>query len=238
MHKSHIKFSSKMTKIYPQKPSSSSSCSTERETYTIWMKSLVLNSNGYTVYDSNGGIVFRIDNYDSKCISEAHLMDLRGNIVCTILRKKLLTCGLWDCYNNKDSSRPWFRVRKSFGFFKNSLAYGVLVGTHEGQCISSLSYKMEGSIHSLEFKIIDGEGRVAGVVQRKRSSLGVVLGEDVLHVTVEPHMDCILVMTLVAIQGLICGKMWIFIISLSFLVSRHDTNPLKKEEEIATWIIL
>ncbi|XP_076925811.1 protein LURP-one-related 4-like [Bidens hawaiensis] len=196
-----------MAKIYPKKPSSSSSYSTERETYTIWMKSLVLNSNGYTIYDSNGGVIFRIDNYDSKCRSEVHLMDLRGNVVCTILRKKLLTYGLWECYNDKDSRRPWFRVGKTFGFFKNSSAYDVLVGTNEGQCISGLSYKMDGSVHSLEFKIIDGEGRVAAVVQRKRSSSGVVLGEDVLHVTVEPHMDRILVMALVAIQGLICRKM-------------------------------
>ncbi|KAJ0811117.1 putative tubby-like protein [Helianthus annuus] len=196
-----------MAKIYPGKPaSSSSSCSTERETYTIWMKSLVLNSNGYTVYDSSGEVVFRMDNYDSKCRSEVYLMDLRGNIVCTILRKKLLTSGLWDCYNDKDSLTPWFSVRKTFGFFKNSSSlYNVLVGTNEEQ--SSNHHKMEGSVHSLEFKIIDGGGQVAAVVERKRSSSGVELGEDVLCVTVEPHVDHIFIMALVAIHGLIRGKM-------------------------------
>uniref|UniRef100_A0A251UEX6 Putative tubby C-terminal-like domain-containing protein n=1 Tax=Helianthus annuus TaxID=4232 RepID=A0A251UEX6_HELAN len=120
-----------MAKVHLCIPSSSSSCSTQRETYTIWMKSLVLNSNGYTVYDSNGEVVFRIDNYDSKCRSEVYLMDLRGNIVCTILRK----------------------------------------------------------------------------VQRKLSSSGVALGEDVLFVTIEPHIDHIFVMSLVAILGLIRRKM-------------------------------
>ncbi|KAK9053154.1 hypothetical protein SSX86_029784 [Deinandra increscens subsp. villosa] len=198
-----------MAKIHPRIPSSSSSsCSTQRETYTIWMKSLVLNSNGYTVYDSSGEVVFRIDNYDSKCRSEVYLMDLYGNIVCTILRKELLRSGLWDCYSDKDSSRPWFRVGKTFGFFKNSSVYDVLVGSNKGQSISSWNHKMEGHVNSLEFKIIDGEGRLAAMVQRKRSSLGgVALGEDVLCVTVEPHVDHIFVMALVAIHGLICGKM-------------------------------
>ncbi|KAK1438643.1 hypothetical protein QVD17_04452 [Tagetes erecta] len=196
-----------MAKIHPRIPFSSSSCSTERETYTIWMKSLVLNSNGYTVYDSNGEVVYRIDNYDRKCRSEVYLMDLRGNIVCTILRKKLLRSGLWDCYNDKDSRTPWFRVGKAFRFFKNDSVYDVIVETSEEQSISSSNHKIEGSVHALEFKIIDGEGRIAAKVQRKRSSSGIELGEDVLRVTVEPHVDRIFVMALVAIHGLICGKM-------------------------------
>ncbi|KVH95404.1 protein LURP-one-related 11-like [Cynara cardunculus var. scolymus] len=198
-----------MAKIYPSIPSSSSSsfCSNERETYTIWMKSLVMNSNGYTVYDSNGNVVFRIDNYDNKNSSEVYLMDLRGNIVCTILRKKLLRLGLWDCCHSNDSCRPWFKVGKAFNFFKNDSVYDVLVGTNEARNDSSLNHRMEGSVHGLEFKITDGAGRVRAEVQRKRSSSGVVLGEDVLCVTVEPGVNHIFVLALVAIQGLIHRKM-------------------------------
>ncbi|XP_076943689.1 protein LURP-one-related 4-like [Bidens hawaiensis] len=196
-----------MAKIHPCVPSSSSSCSTQRETYTIWMKSLVLNSNGYTVYNSNGEVVFRIDNYDSKCRSEVYLMDLRGNIVCTILRKKLLRSGLWDCYNDKDSCKPWFKVGKSLGFFTHDLVYDVLIGTNGAQSISSMNHRIEGSIHNFEFKIVDGEGQIMAVIQRKLSFSGVALGEDVLCVIIEPHVDHIFVMALVAILGLICHKM-------------------------------
>ncbi|GJW90238.1 LURP-one-related 4-like protein [Tanacetum coccineum] len=171
------------------------------------MKSLVLNSNGYTVYDSNGGVVYRIDNYDSKSSSEVYLMDLRGNVVCTILRKKLLRFGLWDCYNDKDTRKPWFKVGKTFDLFKHDSVYDVVVGTNETRSTSSSNHKMEGSVHNLEFKIIDSKGKVAAEVQRKRSSSGVVLGDDVLCVTVEPHVDHIFVMALVAIHGLIHHKM-------------------------------
>ncbi|CAH1415537.1 unnamed protein product [Lactuca virosa] len=199
-----------MARIHPCIPSSSSSssfCSSEREAYTIWMKSLVLNSNGYTVYNSNADVVFRIDNYDNKCSNEVYLMDLRGNVVCTILRKKLLRFGLWECYNDKDCSEPWFEVGKTCNFFKNHSVYNVLVGTNEARSLCSSKHTTEGSFDSLEFKIKDGEGRVEAEVQRKRSSSGVVLGEDVLLVTIEPHVDHIFVMALVAIHALIHHRM-------------------------------
>nr|XP_043638576.1 protein LURP-one-related 11-like [Erigeron canadensis] len=209
-----------MAKIHPNyctlsssSSSSSSFCSSQRETYTVWMKSLVLNSNGYTVYDSNGKVVFRIDNYDSKCSSEVYLMDLQGRVVCTILRKKLLAFGLWDCHNDTDSSsRPWFKVGKTFDLFNHNKesVYDVIFGTNnDEQSKSSLNHRIQGSVHNLqEFKIIDGQERVAAEVRRKRSpTSGVVLGEDVLCVTVEPFVDHIFVMALVAIHGLIHHKM-------------------------------
>lgn len=91
-----------MAKVYPSMPSSSSSCScsssNETETFTIWMKSLVINGNGYTVYDSRGKVIYRIDNYDTKCSNEVYLMDLRGKVISTILRK---VCYVYQQNNNK-----------------------------------------------------------------------------------------------------------------------------------------
>lgn len=51
------------------------------------MKSLILSSNGCTVFDSNGQIVYRVDNYDHKCSDEVYLMDFRGQVLFTILKK-------------------------------------------------------------------------------------------------------------------------------------------------------
>lgn len=51
------------------------------------MKSLVLHGKGCTVFDSNGGIVYRVDNYDRKFSNEVYLMDFRGKVLYTILRK-------------------------------------------------------------------------------------------------------------------------------------------------------
>ena len=88
-----------MAKVYPLHtsktvdPSSSSRsacCSyttLKRETFTVWMKSLVMQGNGCTAYNENGEIVYRVDNYDHKNSNEVYLMDLKGKVLFTILRK-------------------------------------------------------------------------------------------------------------------------------------------------------
>lgn len=80
-----------MAKVYPSSSSplhpTSNYMTSTRETFTIWMKSLIFNGNGCTVYDSDGQIVYRIDNYNRKCSKRVYLMDLRGNVLITILKK-------------------------------------------------------------------------------------------------------------------------------------------------------
>ncbi|MGS7457552.1 LURP-one-related family protein [Mycobacterium tuberculosis] len=44
-------------------------------------------------------------------------------------------------------------------------------------------------------------------VKRKQSSTGVNLGDDVLSLRVEPQKDYSFIMALVAVQGLISGKL-------------------------------
>ncbi|CAD5315480.1 unnamed protein product [Arabidopsis thaliana] len=66
---------------------------TEQERFTIWMKSLVFNSKGCTVFDSKGNLIYRVDNYDSKSWSnEVYFMDLNGKILFT-LRQKIVNRG-------------------------------------------------------------------------------------------------------------------------------------------------
>lgn len=77
-----------MAKVYPKAPISALSYMTsKRETFTVWMKSLVCHSNGCTVFNSNGEIVYRVENYDKNCSNEVYLMDLRGNVIFTIRRR-------------------------------------------------------------------------------------------------------------------------------------------------------
>ena len=79
------------TSIYVASSSSSSSSyiTSKREAFTIyiWMKSLVMQGNGCTVFNENGEIVYRNYNYDKKCSNKLNLMDLQGNVLLTILRK-------------------------------------------------------------------------------------------------------------------------------------------------------
>lgn len=76
-------------KVHPQVLPSSASCyfSSKQETFTIWMKSLVLGGKGCTVFDAKGQIVYRVDNYSCKCKDEVYLMDFKGKVIFTMLRK-------------------------------------------------------------------------------------------------------------------------------------------------------
>lgn len=82
--------STTMGKVCPQLALESSTTCTftcKQETFTLWMKSLVLNGKGCTVFDSNGQIAYRVDNYNCKHRAEVHLMDQNGDILFTMLKK-------------------------------------------------------------------------------------------------------------------------------------------------------
>ncbi|KAF5729981.1 Protein LURP-one-related 11 [Tripterygium wilfordii] len=197
----------KMGKIHPMTPttssssassSSSSSCyiTSKREAFTVWMKSLVMQSNGCTVFNEDGEITYRIDNYDSKCSNEVLLMDLRGNVVFTILRKKLFR--RWDGYKCSNP-KPSIEVKRSRRMFRD-LSYQVLLRSDNGQ---TSYYRLEALSGKSAFKITDNNGVIVAEANRKQSSSGVLLGDDVLSLTVEPLVDHSLIMAIVTVYGLI-----------------------------------
>nr|CAD1828463.1 unnamed protein product [Ananas comosus var. bracteatus] len=201
-----------MTKVHPL-PSSSSSSSSQssssssitqrREVYTVWMKSLVFNGNGCTIYNSDGRIVYRVDNYDCKCSAEVFLMDHGGKTLLKILRKKLRVFGQWEghrcCGADEEGEEPWFRVQKACGSLRKSQSSeACTVRVECGTC-----FKIDGWAHKSEYRIKSMDGEVVAEVKRKQTTNGVVLGEDVLSLVVEPSVDHLLIMGLVVVCGLI-----------------------------------
>ncbi|XP_043698206.1 protein LURP-one-related 4-like [Telopea speciosissima] len=208
-----------MAKVFPQRSLSSSSSSsslsaaaspssyvtTKRETFTIWMKSLVMHSNGCTVYNSSSGeIVYRIDNYNEKCRDEVDLMDFRGNVLLTIRQKKLRLLGCWEGYRN-NASKPWFQVKKLYKILKRKSSYKVTV--HCDQAQPSLYLIEELITGKSEYKILNESGEPIAEVKQKQSSSGVSFGNDVLTLMVEPHIDHSLIMGIVTVYGIICHKL-------------------------------
>ncbi|KAA8522388.1 hypothetical protein F0562_013251 [Nyssa sinensis] len=198
-----------MTKVYPHTPTCSSYMTSTRETFTIWMKSLVFHGNGCTVFDSNGEIVYRIDNYGRKCSgSEVYLMDLRGKVLFSIQPKKLQVFGCWDGYKWSDSAvnkeSPWFQVRKDLNILRKDMSCSVTLGCGKSK---ASCYKMVGLAGKSAFKIIDTDDRIIAEVKQKQSSSGVSLGDDVLTLTVEPQIDHSLITALVTVYGLMNHKM-------------------------------
>ncbi|XP_022732845.1 protein LURP-one-related 4-like [Durio zibethinus] len=187
--------------------SSSNYVTSRRETFTIWMKSLVMQGNGCTVYNENGEIVYRIDNYDKKCSNEVYLMDLQGKVLFTIQRKNQWFFRRWvgDRCNDFDlnTEKLHFQVRKSLrNILKRDLSCQVIIigcdNIGQASC-----YRIKSLPGKSAFKITEENGKLAAEAKRKLSSSGVLLGEDVLTLEVESNVDHCLIMALITVYGLI-----------------------------------
>lgn len=101
-----------MTKVYPNGAATATatanvtayeadrdSRSEEATVLTVWKKSLLLNCNGFTVFDTRGNLVFRVDNYLSGRKGEIVLMDAYGKPLLTIRRKVYIYIYIFDLLN-------------------------------------------------------------------------------------------------------------------------------------------
>ncbi|KAF1874889.1 hypothetical protein Lal_00007504 [Lupinus albus] len=190
-----------MSKVYPQQRTASSNLmGYGRETYTIWMKSLIFHSNGCTVYNSNGDIVYRVDNYDKKGTTQVNLMDLQGRVLCTI-HKRFLGFGGWDVYKCISHEKAWFQVKRCYNkmMIMGKVTWQIMLG-----CQKYSIHRIGGKI---AFMIINIDGDVVASAKQKHTSSGIVLGNDVLTLEVEADVDHSLIMAFVTVFGLICGRM-------------------------------
>ncbi|WVZ56894.1 hypothetical protein U9M48_007362 [Paspalum notatum var. saurae] len=179
------------------------------EVFTIWMKSLVLNGSGCTVYDSAGSIVYRVDNYGDRRAADVCLMDLAGNVVLQILKKKLGFGRRWEGYRwvdqEQEQPRPWFKVARAWAWRGPSCCTCELSGG-DSTAATAVRYRMDdGRIAPARgARIVDGAtGLPVAEVKRKTTAEGVALGADVLTLAVEPGVDRSIIMGLVLVHGLI-----------------------------------
>ncbi|GJN16837.1 hypothetical protein PR202_gb03861 [Eleusine coracana subsp. coracana] len=172
--------------------------------YTVWMKSLVFNGNGCTVYGDDGGVAFRVDNYGCRGGREVFFMDCTGRSLIRIQRKSFGMFKRWEacrCFDDGEeglggveTTRPWFKVKKQLTR-KNA----AVVTVHDG---SERTYVIDGCARKSDYKICAADGDVVAAVGRKQTASGVVLGEDVLTLTVGSEVDHLLVLGVVVVCGL------------------------------------
>ncbi|KQK21733.1 hypothetical protein BRADI_1g62740v3 [Brachypodium distachyon] len=190
----------------------------QREVFTIWMKSLLLNGSGCTVFDSCGRVVYRVDNYGGSS-SRLHgrrsaeavcLMDVTGSVVLQLLRKKF---GRWEGHRSgwcpapaaAPDQEPWFTVdSKAWGSWR----HGPRCEFFRSDDGRPVRYKMADGGRRAASRIVDeATGLAVAEVKRKLTATGVSLGEDVLTLVVEPGVDRELIVGLLVVHGLINHSM-------------------------------
>ncbi|KAL8503353.1 hypothetical protein ACS0TY_022187 [Phlomoides rotata] len=195
-----------MTKVHPKSlmiTSCSEFTSSKRETLTLWMKSLVINGNGCSVFDSGGHLLFRVDNYQKRCTTQILLMNFDGQLLFSITsKKKMLVFRRCEGRKWMESKGEWFRVRREFKFFGTRMS--VVLGCCNK---TTTNYKILGGKQKSTLKIVDCQGGVLAEVVQKQTVGGICLGDDVFSLIVEPQIDQSLVMALVIAYAMINNKL-------------------------------
>lgn len=187
---------------------------------TVWKKSSMSfqGTDGFTVFDDRGRLVFRVDNYSRRgqCASGGGglvLMDGVGNALLTLRPKVLSMQCQWHAYkgeNDYGKKTPNLRVfsmrRSSLLFHNNSKSEAeVFLGgrVKHGQ---APDFTIEGSFTRRNCIIRSSTGEVAAKISRKRATTTVLLGDDVFSLAVQPGFDPELAMAFVVILDRICKK--------------------------------
>ncbi|GLJ50755.1 hypothetical protein SUGI_1081120 [Cryptomeria japonica] len=192
-----------MSQVHPDSPLSPhvridhKFCSTSTTVFTVWKKSLLLNGKGFTVFDSFGHLVFRVDNYASNTKNEVFLMDDAGQLLLTLRRKKWSVGKRWEAFRGDpmESEKPEFSLIKSLGF-SNKITANVF--TNGSRKTKVCDYQIEGSCKS-SCTIFSASGEIIAQVKRKEAKSDVMLGNDILNLVVEAGVDQAFVMGLLII---------------------------------------
>ncbi|XP_076959600.1 protein LURP-one-related 8-like [Bidens hawaiensis] len=208
-----------MTKVHPKVVTSSSSHQQrlfgESETsnadrnlnpvvLTVWKKSLLFSCDGFTVYDSNGNLVFRVDNYAAGNKSEVVLMDASGRSLLTVRRKRASITGNWLVYDGETTVNPRFSVAKHVNFM-NAKSIAHVSSTAGSPKKKSVAYEIEGSYAQRCCVVYDDKRRSVAEIKRKEAVGGVAFGGDVFRLVVQPEIDSTVAMGLVVVLDRMFG---------------------------------
>uniref|UniRef100_A0ACD5XF72 Uncharacterized protein n=1 Tax=Avena sativa TaxID=4498 RepID=A0ACD5XF72_AVESA len=133
-------------------------------------------------------------------------MDTAGKALIRLQLKKnfgfFKTWQGYSCCDDGDDAagqQPWFSVRKEYRVLKNGRDAVVRVTAGGGK-----AYTIDGASRGSEYyRVSDVDGAAVAEVGRKRTASGVVLGEDVMTLTVGNAADRLLVVGLVVVCGLL-----------------------------------
>ncbi|GLU22083.1 hypothetical protein SLE2022_381800 [Rubroshorea leprosula] len=169
----------------------------EEKLLTVLKTSLFFANDGFTVYDCNGQLVFRVDSYgpDTRDRGEVVLMDAQGRCLLTVRRKRPSLHHRWEGYmgDGSDTKKPVFSVRRSSIIGRCNVAVEVYGNPGE-------EYQIEGNFGQRSCSIFDAEKKVVAEIRRKvDSSTNVVLGKDVFSLCLKPGFDGAFAMGLVLI---------------------------------------
>ncbi|KAI3732556.1 hypothetical protein L1987_63762 [Smallanthus sonchifolius] len=166
----------------------------------VWKKSLIFSCDGFTVFDTKGNLVFRVDNYAASNSAEVVLMDASGRPLFTIRRKRASLTDSWLVYDGETTVNPRFTVTKHVNILNGkSLAHVSTTGSPKNGNRKSVAYEIEGSYAQRCCIVYDDKRRRVSEIKRKEAVGGVSFGGDVFQLVVQPEIGSNIAMALVVV---------------------------------------
>ncbi|RDX94929.1 Protein LURP-one-related 8, partial [Mucuna pruriens] len=199
-----------MPKVYPNASVSERPKASE-VVLTVWKKSLLPSCNGFTVFDSRGNLVYRVDNYIAGNKDEILLMDAAGTPLLTLRRKEInemnqrLSLGdtSWLVFEGEDSVKLLFTARKLVNILNTKCLAHLLTGNNKKE----VAYEIEGSYAKRCCTFYDNNRRKVGEMKMKEAVAGgVAFGADIFRLVLQPDMDSTLAMAFVILLDHMFGS--------------------------------
>ncbi|XP_058199984.1 protein LURP-one-related 17-like [Rhododendron vialii] len=162
------------------------------QSLTVWRKSLLLSCNGFTVIDSNGNLIFRVENYAGRP-EEVTLMDGAGKPVLTICRRNKLRvlADNWFVYEGHEvgdssSRKPIFCARKRITILQPRV--NAIARVYHQPFDKRSVYVIEGSYANRSCQVLDESRMVVAEIKKKESVNGgtVSFGAEVFLLIIRP----------------------------------------------------
>ncbi|ESR42914.1 hypothetical protein KPL70_018145 [Citrus sinensis] len=221
-----------MSKIYPSenkrsglKQKGDDDYRLRPSTLTVWKRSSMSfqGTDGFTVFDQQGRLVFRVENYSRNhpCVAASGLvlMDGAGNALLSLKPQILSMQYQWNAYREEDDcgkSSPGCKVfsmrSSSMAFFgggkdKAEVFMGSASGRGRQQRGTTPDFRIEGSFRNRNCKISNAEGQVVAKIARKRvMNSTVMLSDDVFSLVIQPGYSSELIMAFVIVLDRISTK--------------------------------
>ncbi|CAH2074693.1 unnamed protein product [Thlaspi arvense] len=185
-----------MAKVHPKGGKNPSlETGSEASVLTVWKKSLMFSCNGFAVFDSNGDLVFRVDNYMHGNRGQILLMDASGKPLLTIRRKMLSLGDCWVVCEGETALKPQLTVRKRLNRLKSkTLAYAT------STCSKKKTYHIQGSYSQRCCVVYDANQRKVCELIRKEG-----VGDDVFRLVVHSSFQSPIAMALVILLDQMFG---------------------------------
>lgn len=179
----------------------------EQTQLTIQKTSFFFAGDGFSVYDSNAELLFRVDSYGTEICDEGELvlMDASGHCLLTVRRKRPSLHQRWEGFVGErlEGQKHIFNVRRSSIMGRTSVTAEVYGNPGE-------EYQIEGSFSQRTCTIFNADKQSVAEITRKLDiSTNVVLSKEVFSVCLEPGFDAAFVMGLVLVLDQIYGEEYV-----------------------------